>query len=507
MACRANTPPDMTVQAMLGGLADHGDRAALICDAGTTSYRQLDARANRVANALMALDAAPGERVAFALPTGSEIVAWYLGCARAGVVAAPLPTRLTEAEFVHSVADCDAAVLVYSDDRTEFVERLGSRLEGVRHVLAVDDPRVTLALVTRPDVTTAPHDLFCVMYTGGSTGVPKAAMQTHENWAACIESVAREWELSAADRHLLVLPMSHVSWFTVAAHLFVGATTILMREWDPAAALELVSSRQVTVLNMIPTMLGDLTQAAGDSAADLSSVRQLTVAGSPMPADLYRRAAAVFGDVIGGVYGLTETSGPISFLHPRDMRTDKLRSGGRPGAHVELSIRDDDGEVEAGRRGEIALRGAQVTPGYLGQPEETSETMRDGWFHTGDIGYVDTDGFVFIVDRKKDMIKSGGYNVYPNEVEDALYSHPDVVEAAVIGIPDARWMEAVHAVVVLRPDASTETTPDVLIRHAREHLSGYKAPKTLQVVDRLPRTRVNKLDKGALRRAHDARNR
>ncbi len=501
-------PRDLTVAAAFAHLVDHGDRNALICDGETVTYQELDARGNQVANALVALGVGAGQVAAFALPTGPDIVAWYIGCARAGVVAAPLPTRLTAEELADNVIDCGAVVLVYSRDREEAVERLGPRSADLSHVLRVDDARLVAAPTTPVDVAVAPDDLFCIMYTGGSTGAPKAAMQTHRNWAACIDSVAQEWSLRADDRHLLVLPMSHVSWFTVAAHLYAGATTTLMSQWDPSVAIELIASERMTVLNMIPTMLGDLTQAAAGFAHDVSSVRQLTVAGSPMPVEMYERATAQFGNVIGGIYGLTETSGPISFLHPRDMHADKLRSGGRPGAYVEISIRADEGRaLGPGEHGEIALRGAQVTPGYLGRPAETAEAIVDGWFRTGDVGCLDADGFVFIVDRKKDMIKSGGYNVYPKEVEDVLYAHPDVIEAAVIGVPDPRWMEAVHAVVVLRTGASDDTTPEVLIHFAREHLAGYKAPKTLCVVDRLPRTGVNKFDKRALRRAHasDAR--
>ena len=310
------------------------------------------------------------------------------------------------------------------------------------------------------------------------------------------------WGLTPEDRHVIVLPMSHVAWFTCAAHLHAGARVTVMPQWDPAAVLRTVAEERTTTLNMIPTMLGDLLGAverAGET--DLSSLRLLTVAGSSMPLEMFHRGRRAFGAIIGNIYGMTESSGPVTYLLPQDMREETILSGGRPGKYVELAVLgDDDRPTDGTEPGEIGLRGPQMTTGYLDRPEESAVALQGGWFHTGDIGYVDADGFVYIVDRKKDMIKSGGFNVYPKEVEEVLYRHPDVTEAAVIGLPDPRWIEAVHAVVVVREDAVVDT--GALLEHCRGELSGYKVPKAIHLADSLPRTLVGKFDKRALRRRY-----
>ncbi len=353
-----------------------------------------------------------------------------------------------------------------------------------------------------PRVELGPDDPFCVMYTGGTTGIAKAAVQTQSSWAACVETVVDMWGLTPEDRHVIVLPMSHVAWFTCAAHLHAGARVTVMPQWDPAAVLRTVAEERTTTLNMIPTMLGDLLGAverAGET--DLSSLRLLTVAGSSMPLEMFHRGRRAFGAIIGNIYGMTESSGPVTYLLPQDMREETILSGGRPGKYVELAVLgDDDRPTDGTEPGEIGLRGPQMTTGYLDRPEETAVALQGGWFHTGDIGYVDADGFVYIVDRKKDMIKSGGFNVYPKEVEEVLYRHPDVTEAAVIGLPDPRWIEAVHAVVVVREDAVVDA--GALLEHCRGELSGYKVPKAIHLADSLPRTLVGKFDKRALRRRY-----
>jgi len=506
---------DRTVARVMARLPSWGEQVALVSDGSKTTFAQLDAESSRLANSLLDLGVASGERLAFALPTGVEIVHWYLACAKANFVGVPLPTRLTENELIHQINDSGAVALAFSPDRASAIERIHGRLSGLRHSIGEGPAAdVTLEELTAnvgtdaPGIVAAPEDPFCVMYTGGTTGASKAAVQTHQSWACSIASVAFEWALSREDRHLMVLPMSHVSWFSVAAHLYAGAKTTLFRKWDPLEAMRIVEAERLTVLNMVPTMLGDLVRVAQHSRHDVSSVRQLTVAGSPVALETFERAVAIFGPVIGAIYGMTETSGPITFAHPREMTGENLSSAGKPGQYIEMAILDDEGKPLAhGETGEIGLRGPQVTAGYLNQEQETAAAFRNGWFHTGDVGHVGQNESLYIVDRKKDMIKTGGYSVYPKEIEDVLYSHPDVLEAAVIGVPDERWIEAVSAVVVLRAGASIAAAPEQLAGHVREHVAGYKVPKAIHVTDRIPRTGVNKFDKPALRRIYGSPNR
>jgi acyl-CoA synthetase (AMP-forming)/AMP-acid ligase II len=499
----------VTLADVVERLPSHGNRTALVAGDASVTFAQLVADANRLANGLLGLGVAPGERFAFSFPNGIETVLCYLACAQAGIVAVPLAQRLTPAEVAAQLADSGAVGIAYDESRAEVVETGAAHVDHVAFALSgggssglafrdVIERSRDIAPSRRPD----PEEPCCVMYTGGTTGDSKAAIQTQRSWAASVETVVEQWRLQRADRHLVVLPMSHVAWFSTAAQLHAGATAILLDRWDPELVLDLVEREHITTLNMIPTMLGDLVEAVpGGRPRNLSSLRQLTVAGSPMPEELFHRAHAAFGPVIGNIYGMTETSGPVSYLLPHDMQAERVRSGGRAGRYVELVILDDEGHVLAGTgSGEIGLAGPQVTTGYLNRPEETAAAFRNGYFLTGDVGFVDEEGFVFIVDRRKDMIKSGGLNVYPKEIEETLYTHPDVVEAAVVGLPDPRWIEAVHGFVVVRRGAAVSA--DELRAHCRERLSAYKVPKAIHFEEKLPRTPVGKFDKRALRARH-----
>ena len=493
-----------TLSAALGDLGARGEAIAVRpADGPPLTYSELDQRASRLRSALSGLGLGPGDRFAFMLPNGSRILECYLACARGGFAAVPISDRLAPGELIGQLRSAGVSAVLCGEGATELAQA-ERELEATRIALvpgtgAPDYEALLAAAAPDPDPVGEPDDLLCLMYTGGTTGVSKAAMQTQRSWASCVRSVAAEWALRSSDRHLVVLPMDHVSWFTSASILAVGGELLLEPGWDPERVLTRIEAERVTTLNMIPTMLGDLLATLpAEGGPDLSSLRLLTVAGSPMPAEMYERARAVFGPIIGCIYGLTETSGPVTYLLPGDLSVERLRSGGRPGAEVELRILGEDGNPAAtDEPGEILLRGPQVTSGYLGMPEETEAAFLEGWFRTGDVGRVDGDGFLYIVDRSKDMVKSGGFNVYPKEVEEVLYAHPGVREASVVGVSDPRWIEAVHAGVVLSaPAAATEAE---LIAHCRAHLPGYKVPKAIHIESSLPRTKVGKPDKRALR--------
>ena len=502
------TRTELVMGRLMERLRERGSSTALVVGEREVSYAELAETSDRLANALLGLGIRRGERLAFAYPNGAEIVACYMACAKSGIVGVPLAKRLTPEEAEFELRDSGAVAVICPEEwERRMLEGRRDRLPALQRVIR-DEELAGLLAAADPEPPAAeldPDDPFCVMYTGGTTGTAKAAVQTQASWGACVETVVDVWQLTPEDRHVLVLPMTHVAWFTCAACLHAGARVTVMPEWDPEAVLRTVAEQRATTLNMIPTMLGDLLGAVERSGgADLSSLRLLTVAGSSMPLEMFNRARRAFGPIIGNIYGMTETSGPVTYLLPEHMREETILSGGRPGTYVELAVLgDDDQPTDGTEPGEIGLRGPQITTGYLDREEETAEALRGGWFHTGDIGYVDADGFVYIVDRKKDMIKSGGFNVYPKEVEEVLYRHPDVTEAAVIGLPDPRWIEAVHAVVVVREGSATGAGE--LIEHCRAELSGYKVPKAIHLADSLPRTLVGKFDKRALRREYGER--
>lgn len=500
-----------TMGEMVRALERFADRPALVTEEeGELTYADLLALTHHFANGLLAAGLEPGDRFAFLLPNGARIVAAYYACATTGIVGVPLGTRLLEDDLVHQLTDSGAVAVMYAPEFAEKAAGLAPRVPGVRlWIGGPEGPGAKPAIEdffaaaddADPGIEVGPDDPYCVMYTGGTTGVSKAAIQTQESWAFCIRDTVDQLGIVAGDRHAVVLPMTHAAWFTAAAHLEAGARTHLLVRWDPEELLALTEAERLTKLHMLPTLLGDLLTVAERDRPDVSSVGLVSLAGSPIPLEMYRRAQAIFGEVICNIYGLTEASGPVTYLLPADMNEERLKSGGRTGTGVEVRIEaDPEAPPENAGIGEILLRGPQMTPGYLNRPEETAAAYEGEWFHTGDIGYVDEDGFLYIVDRKKEMVKTGGFNVYPKEVEEALYAHPDVIEAAVFGVPDPKWIEALQACVVLR--AGAETSGGELREFTRTGVAGYKVPKEIHVVDALPRTNFGKLDKKVLQQRY-----
>lgn len=499
-------PEDLVMGRVMAGITAYGAHPALVCEGRRLSYAELSAEANRLAHGLRRLGLAPGDRFAFLLPNGTRIVSCYLACSTSGIVGVPLANRTTPQELVHQIDDSGAVAVLYASEWGRTIADLRDCLAGVRWWITEGEAGGGLsysdvvrdASAEQPGTRLAGSDPFCLMYTGGTTGAAKAVIQTQQMWAACVRDTVEQLHIGPTDRHVAVLPLTHAAWFTVAAHLSVGATTHILRRWDPTAVLELVERERLTKLHLIPTLLGDLLAAVERTRHDLSSVGLLSLAGAPIPREMYRRARAAFGDVIGNIYGMTEAAGPVTYLMPPEMNESRLQSAGRVGRYVGLVIDDGaGGAADTGATGEILLRGPQLTPGYHGRAQTSAASaVRGGWFHTGDVGRLDEQGFLYVVDRLKDMIKTGGMNVYPHEVEQVLYRHPAVVEAAVIGVPDVRWMETVVAVVALAENA--DCTAADLEQVCRSALPGFKVPTAIHVVDALPRTSFGKFDKRAL---------
>lgn len=486
---------------LLSAFAADPQATALLAQDTQLSFGDLDRQANRLGQALLALGLKPGDLFAFLLPNGPEILLAYIACARTGIVGLPLSQRITRPELFYQLRHAQAKAIWCDPGYGHLLPESDQERSGllVEHWLGAD---LLLQMSNTPAMPPpAPTDEtspYCVMFTGGTTGTSKAAVLSHRSWRCVFETSIAQWGLNAQDRHLIALPMSHAAWYTAGASLLAGGRVTLVRQWDPQHVLELIEAHRITTLNMIPTMLNDLIHAQRVCRRDVSSVRLLTVAGSVLPAATYQQARDIFGEVIGNVYGLTELAGPVTFLLPEHMRLGKFNSVGKVGAFVDMALLDEQGyPVQGECRGELGLAGPQVTLGYLNAEEETRLAFKGRWFCTGDIAEVDDDGFLYIVDRKKDMVKTGGFNVYPSEVEQVLYHHPQVLEAAVIGLPDEKWSEAVHAVVVAKPGAPV--TAEELIEHCRHQMAGYKAPKAVHFMEHLPRTRFGKFDKALLR--------
>ncbi|MFV0457573.1 MAG: long-chain-fatty-acid--CoA ligase [Actinomycetales bacterium] len=465
-------------------------RPAVRLGAQTLSYADLADRSARTAGLLGSRGLQPGERVAIMVPNIPEFAVAYYGVLRAGGVVVPMNPLLKSREIAYYV-DNSGARLVFAAGAAVDQARAGTDVE----VIDVG-PELTQALdqvVASPDVVERePSDTAVILYTSGTTGHPKGAELTHS-------SLTRNAEVTQSDLLRLQpgevvfggLPLFHSFGQTVTlnATLSAGATTVLLPRFDAQAALDLVSSQEVAVFAGVPTMYSALTGLS--EVPDLPRLRMAVSGGAALPVEVLARFEDRFGCPLLEGYGLSETSPVASFNRTGGRR--KVGSIGLPVTGVQMQVVDDNGvPVAEGEVGEIAIRGHNVMKGYWNKPDETAAVMSDdGWFRTGDIGRTDSDGFFFIVDRKKDLVIRGGFNVYPREIEEVLYEHPDVAEAAVIGIPHAELGEEIGAAVVLRP--GSDVAVDDLRSFVRERVAPYKYPRVVWLLDSLPKSSTGKV--------------
>jgi long-chain acyl-CoA synthetase len=468
------------------------DHPAIRQDGRTLTYAQLDERSNRLALALRAAGVGAGSRVAYLDRTSPEIVELLFAAAKLGAVAVPVNWRLAAPELAAVLEDAQPVFTIAGPEYAQHgTVVLGDAYEAL---LAAHEPR-------DPDDPAESDDVVLQLYTSGTTGVPKGVLTTHRNLAAAAET-SQHWEFDAASVSMTTLPMFHIGGIGWAfLGLWNGATTILVRDFDAHSVLDVLEHERVTNAVLVPTMLQRLCAVPDAADRDFSALRAIAYGASPITTAVLRDALRTFRCSFYGIYGLTESTGGIVQLDPADHANDRLlRSAGRPLPWVELRVVDPltGGELRAGETGEVWLRAPNVMRGYYERPEETAAALAPGgWLRTGDGGYVDEDGYLFLTDRIKDMIVSGGENVYPIDVEEVLSRHPSVAESAVVGVPDERWGETVKAFVVLR--AGHDATAEDLEAFARERLAGYKLPRLFEFVDDFPRTASGKVLKRELR--------
>jgi long-chain acyl-CoA synthetase len=487
------------------------DAVALSTPTRTVTFGELDDRADRVAAGLLAAGLVPADRVLTLLPNGPEIFELLIGCARAGLVLVPMNWRLAPAELSAVAADAGAAALFVHASFDAVAAPLAAACRSpALHVRVGDAGPVDYehwighqpASQARDSDAAAAGDAVLQVYTSGTTAAPKGVLLTHGNLAAKVPQAARLWGLGPGSVSLLATPLFHIgglSWGLIGLH--AGARTLISGRTGPAGLAALLRRERVTHSFLVPTMLQDLCdQADGAGFPDLHAI---VFGAAPLPDRTYRAALEVFRCALIHVYGLTETTGAVTQAASRPEAgrdaQPPLRSAGRPFPWVELAIREPGTgrTLPVGQVGEVWTRSAQNTPGYAGQLAATAELLTtDGWLRTGDGGYLDSRGYLYLTDRLKDMIVTGGENVYPAEVEAVLGGHRDVAEVAVIGLPDPRWGESVTAVVVPRP--GSDLRPDDVVAYTAGRLASYKRPRAAFVVAALPRNATGKVAKKQL---------
>ncbi|HLI13786.1 MAG TPA: long-chain-fatty-acid--CoA ligase [Alphaproteobacteria bacterium] len=490
-------------------------KVAVIAGQRRLTFAATADHASRFANALQGLGIQPGDRIAVLASNTAEHVEIVFGIGAADAVWVPLNFRLTPSELAYIVDDSGAVAVVYTEDQTASIESLRGRVPQVTHWIGVGERDLAgdhvyshllaAASATRPNAKVAEDALFAIMYTSGTTGLPKGVMLQHRAFFLGTLFSTIALKASADDIKLQAIPQFHAGGqIYQLAHLAAGATIVVLPRFDPELAFRLIEQEGVSVAGFVPAMLMALVEDARARATNFSRLRRVLYGGSPIPEDRLAQAVDLMKASFLQTYGQTEAGVLATALdeedHARGLRDDPrlLRSCGREMLGYRVRVADDQGRsVVNGEVGEVLIRAESLMCGYWRRPDATAETLVDGWLKTGDLAWQDDGGRFYIVDRKKDMIVSGGENVYPVEIENVISAHPEVRDVAVIGVPDQRWGEAVKALVILRPGATVRT--ETIIDACRGKLAGFKIPKSVEFVDSLPRNASGKLLKSQLR--------
>ncbi len=464
-----------------------GDAPCLVEGDRVVSFREFDALTDRLGNALLAIGLLPGDRVGVLMPNGIDCLVAYYALAKSGLVRVSLNTRETFENHTYKLADSGSRAVIHGG-----IDGLTIEIEiGPKRLAEMMKTGSTVPCIVDRDLD-APYRLG---YTGGTTGKSKAVTLTTRGELSELSAFLTDLmpDIQAGDTFLHAAPIAHASGAFFLPCLIRGARSLVMAKFDPAGFVQLAEREKAGLTFLVPTMLAMVLEQPETAKAKLA-LRRIAYGASPIAPALLERAEARFGRVFAQTYGQAESPMVITCLKPEDH--GRIGSCGRPFTIVEVAVFDEsDKPLPPGERGEIVCRGPQTMAYYWNRPEATAEVFRNGWLHTGDIGYMDEDGFFYLVDRKNDMLISGGYNVYPREVEDVLLACEGVVEAAVIGLPDEKWGDRVHAVVAGRPGLKAEA----VMSHAKDQLASYKRPKDVEIWPELPKSSANKILRRAVR--------
>ena len=493
------------------------DKAAVTDSEVKISHAQFYDRVKRLGNFILSAGLGKGDRVAVLSHNCHQYLELYFACVGIGTPVVPLNFRYSPSELLYVIRDSGARMIFYAREYAGSIDVLKQNPTEIVHFICVNDSEresmtyneiVSCCSAVPPAVSIDEDDVAVLGYTGGTTGKPKGVMTTHRNIITSCYNTALERGISLNDIFLNVPPVFHAGGAnSMFAFAFLGATNVFLNTSSIDLILKAVKEHRITNFVLVPTMIMSLLENPNIGRYDLKSLKEIYYGTAPISVEPLKRLMKLMNCRLSQTYGMTETFVPVSILKAEDhvwmgeAAVQRLSSAGRPVMGVKVKIVDDRGnDVETGRVGEIMVQGKNVMKGYWKQPELTREVLKDGWLSTGDLGYMDELGYLFIVDRKKDMIISGGENIYAKEVEDVLFSHPDVANAVVIGVPDEKWGEAVKALVVKKK--GTEFTEKELIDFCKERLAGYKKPKSVEFMQDFPKSAAGKILKRELRQKY-----
>ncbi|UCF60680.1 MAG: long-chain-fatty-acid--CoA ligase [Anaerolineaceae bacterium] len=493
------------------------DSEAFVYQSERVTFKDFNERVNRLIHGLNALGLKKGDIIGILSWNQLEYPEVFGAAMKGGFILAHYNPRLHADELVHVINDSEPRVLFLGSELVETIDGILKQLPETEFFLSFGDEQGQVKAykgmmkgqpIEEPESRVTEEDLLTIFYTSGTTGIPRGAIYKHRQKMENTCMKALDIGVQFGDRHLVVLPMFHIGGDSHIWPFFLkgGCNVIMPVPFDLADALKTIQEERITDIHIVPTQLVALLSLPDINKYDLQGLKRIWYAASPMPTEVLKQGLSVFGSKFIQGYGLSETGPDVTVLSQENHHIPEesiealsvLASCGRPCIGVHVRIVDDNGrDVEEGKIGEIVVQSKRIMTGYYHRPEETEEAIRDGWFYTGDMGYYDEKGYIYIADRKKDMIITGGENVYPIEVENVLYRHPAVKEVAVIGVPDPYWVERVHALVILKEDS--QATEEDIITFCKDNIAHYKSPKSVEFVDDLPKNPQGKILKKEIR--------
>lgn len=497
------------------GVKEFPDNIAVIFEDQKLTFQEVYENSNKLANVLMELGLKKGEKVAFLLSNSLQSVEIDFALLLAGLVRVPLNTRLSEEEHCHMINETEAKALLFTEEFLDKVNHLKTKtpqvtlycqMSGISKEATIVNMKEKLESVSSEEVVVelSDADLATIQYTSGTTGVLKAAVHTQGTWFHICMNIKNSIDIQESDIMLHAAPLTHASGTLVLPHWVSGAANAIVSSFVPQTFLETIEKHNVTTLNLVPTMITMLLLTPDVEKYSLKSLRQIIYGASPMPKEILQKGLNLWGPKFIQYYGQTETPLFITLLDAEDHfkkdshSNDLLLSCGKPISSTMVKIVDPDlNELPPNNIGEIAVKSSQNMIGYYNEPELTHTSIIDGWIHTRDMGYLNDEGYLFLVDRKSDMIITGGFNVYPKEIEDVLYSHPLIAEVAIVGVPDVTWGEAIKAFVVVKEGQSL--TEKEVIEFCKSKLASYKKPKSVEFMRELPKSAVGKIIRRVLK--------